>query len=173
MLIINKMTMAVMLLPYRSISHFTFKKKICIGLFFNWHILNVYHYPRRSVRLPHSQSLASFEQKEFSILKRNTMHRYVFSVYFGLRKPKKGYRWCKISIQNLRKTLVNRLDGQITFELYRSCQMFTGPASQIMLKHCIIKWNSKLPTMGLNGKVFRCRPRLLGYRSVKGSRWRC
>ena len=27
-----------------------------------------------------------------------------------------------------------RLDGQITFELFRSCQMFTGPASQTTLK---------------------------------------
>ena len=49
----------------------------------------------------------------------------VFSLYIsGIENQK-----VIVDIQNLRKTLVNRLDGQVTFELYRPCQMFKGAVS--------------------------------------------
>ena len=36
---------------------------------------------------------------------------------------------------------IYRSDGLVTFELYRSCQVFTGPASQATLaKYYLIHW---------------------------------
>ena len=49
---------------------------------------------------------------------------------------------------------IYRCDGQVTLELYRSCQMFTGLASQAAFtKYCLAQWIWKLFYYGIKETI--------------------